>query len=133
MSVCWASCNLGATTPEAYGDYYAWAEIVPNKARFSWSSYRWKGETEDTYRKYIGGKKRYLDATDDAATVSLKGSWRIPTQAEIEELFSDPDIDMKWIAEKKCMKFTSTKVGYEGNFIFLPAKSHTCHRTNCHN
>lgn len=121
LSVCWANCNLGATTPEAYGDYYAWAEIVPNKENFSWATYKWKGEAEDTYSKYIGHGKKSLEAGDDAAAVSLKGSWRIPTQAEFEDLFSDPEIDMKWIAEKKCLKFTSTKVGYEGNFILLPA------------
>ena len=25
----WATCNVGANTPEEYGNYYAWGEIVP--------------------------------------------------------------------------------------------------------
>ena len=121
LSVCWANCNLGATTPEAYGDYYAWAETVPNKALYSWDTYKWKGETDYTYSKYIGGKKGYLDATDDAAAVSLQGSWRMPTRAEFEDLLNSSKVDMKWIAEKKCMKFTSKIAGFEGKFILLPA------------
>lgn len=121
LSVCWASCNLGATTPEAYGDYYAWAEIVPNKENFSWATYKWKGEAEYTYSKYIGHGKKSLEAGDDAAAVSLKGSWRIPTQAEFEDLLNSSKVEMTWIAEKKCMKFTSKIAGFEGKFILLPA------------
>ena len=123
LSVCWASCNLGATTPEACGDYYAWAETVPNKENYSWDTYKWKGETVETYSKYIGHGKKSLEAGDDAAAVSLKGSWRMPTRADFEELLSaDPkDIEAEWIAEKKCMKYTSKIAGYEGNFILLPA------------
>ena len=29
LSVLWASCNLGASSPEEYGDYYAWGEVIP--------------------------------------------------------------------------------------------------------
>lgn len=27
----WATCNVGASTPEAYGDYFAWGETVTRK------------------------------------------------------------------------------------------------------
>ena len=94
---------------------------MPNKEFFSWATYKWKGEAEDTYSKYIGHGKKSLEAGDDAAAVSLKGSWRIPTQAEFEDLLNSSKVEMTWIAEKKCMKFTSKIVGFEGKFILLPA------------
>jgi hypothetical protein len=29
LSVKWATCNVGAATPEEYGDYFAWGEVEP--------------------------------------------------------------------------------------------------------
>ena len=31
----WATCNIGANSPEEYGDYFAWGETVP-KAAYEW-------------------------------------------------------------------------------------------------
>ena len=38
LSVKWATCNVGATKPEEYGDYFAWAEIQP-KESYDWETY----------------------------------------------------------------------------------------------
>ena len=38
----WATCNVGATNPEDYGDYFAWGEVVP-KEMYNWDTYRWGG------------------------------------------------------------------------------------------
>ena len=40
LSVLWASCNVGAESPEEYGGYYAWGEIE-EKAEYDWSTYKW--------------------------------------------------------------------------------------------
>ena len=36
----WASCNLGASKPEEYGDYYAWGE-TETKSEYNWATYKW--------------------------------------------------------------------------------------------
>ena len=42
----WAACNLGASTPEEYGAYFAWGEIEP-KQTFEWNNYKLgNGETD---------------------------------------------------------------------------------------
>ena len=39
LSVKWATCNVGATKPEEYGDYFAWGEVEP-KEHYDWSTYK---------------------------------------------------------------------------------------------
>ena len=69
----WASCNLGASSPEEYGDYYAWGELEPKL------SY-----TEENYT-FKDNPSNLTDAGRDVARVKLGGKWRMPT---IEELFA---------------------------------------------
>ncbi|MBO5975012.1 MAG: hypothetical protein J6P95_04780, partial [Paludibacteraceae bacterium] len=47
----WATCNVGATKPEEYGNYYAWGETSP-KTTYSWSTYKWCNGSGDTMTKY---------------------------------------------------------------------------------
>ncbi|MGM9746479.1 MAG: AarF/UbiB family protein [Paludibacteraceae bacterium] len=121
----WATCNVGATTPEGYGNYYAWGETTP-KDYYDWSTYKY-GSDYDELTKYCTdsdyGKdgfadyKTVLDPEDDAARANWGGSWRMPTDAEWQELID------------KCTWTWTTlngKNGYEvkgtnGNSIFLPA------------
>ena len=119
----WASCNVGATKPEEYGDYYAWGE-TETKSDYSWNTYKWCNGTPQTLTKYCtsssNGKvdnKKVLDASDDVARVKWGGSWRIPTQDEVEEL--KDKCSQEWITVNgvKGRKFT----GPNGNSIFLPA------------
>ena len=92
LSILWATANLGASAPESYGDYYAWAEIEP-KEFFSWGNYRYSSFAQDNgMDKYTaqGQSHQYLKAdnldrlepTDDAATVLLGDGWHIPTTDE---------------------------------------------------
>ncbi|MBO5847451.1 MAG: InlB B-repeat-containing protein, partial [Bacteroidales bacterium] len=71
----WATCNVGATTPEGYGDYFAWGETSP-KSNYDWSTYKYCKGSENTITKYYiqndlgrGDEKTTLDFTDDAARV----------------------------------------------------------------
>ena len=123
LSVRWATCNVGATKPEEYGNYYAWGEVEP-KTSYSWSTYKWCGGTYTSLTKYnnkdthgIVDYKGVLDPEDDAAVVNMGGEWRMPTNTELKEL------------KTKCTWTWTTLNGVNGynvegpngNSIFLPA------------
>ena len=132
LSVKWAACNVGASSPQGYGGYYAWGETA-EKSNYSWENYKWSepkydrwGNVDsydwitkyctDEYYGYVDNKTT-LALTDDVARVKLGGSWRIPTKSEFEELIdkctwvqiSYNDVDGRLIT------------GPNGNSIFLPA------------
>ena len=124
LSVKWATCNVGASTPEEYGDYFAWGETEP-KSTYNWSTYKYCNGSDSTLTKYNNSSsygtvdnKTVLDKTDDAAAVNWGGSWRIPTEAEQDELRDN----CSWIWTTQSgvngYKVTSKK---NGNSIFLPA------------
>jgi len=94
----WAYCNIGANSPTDAGDYYAWGETSP-KETYGWSNYRYCNGTYESLTKYCTelswmefGNDGYtdtlttLEASDDAATVNWGSDWRMPTEAEINEL-----------------------------------------------
>ncbi len=117
----WATCNVGATTPEDYGNYYAWGETV-TKEIYDWSTYFDTNDGGNTFTKYNNnGGKTVLDPEDDAAHVNWGGSWRMPTQAEWQELYDN--CTWTWTTQNGIngYKVTSNKAGYTDKFIFLPA------------
>lgn len=140
LSVKWATCNVGATTPEGYGDYFAWGEAVPyytaghawdnacsnwktGKTGYNVASYKW---CEGFYlTKYcnsssygIVDNKSILDATDDAATANWGGSWRMPTKAERDELLEN--CTWTWTTRNGVNGYRVTS-NTNSNSIFLPA------------
>ena len=96
LSVKWAKCNLGATNPEDFGDYFAWGELQP-KSDYQWSTYLY-GSDYGQLTKYCDnasrGKDGYtddltvLEQSDDAAYAALGGQFRMPTHEEVNELCS---------------------------------------------
>lgn len=121
LSVKWATCNVGATTPEGYGDYFAWGETA-TKAIYNDSTYFDTNDGGSTFTKYNNnGGKTVLDPEDDAAHVHWGGSWRIPTKAEWQELYDN--CTWTWTTQNGVngYKVTSNKAGYTDKFIFLPA------------
>ena len=126
LSVKWATCNVGANSPEDYGDYFAWGETEP-KDYYNWSTYKWCNGSMYTMTKYCETKgygtvdnKTTLELTDDAARVNWGGKWRMPTRAEQDELRSSSNCTWTWTTQNgvKGYKVTSKK---NGNSIFLPA------------
>jgi uncharacterized protein (TIGR02145 family) len=142
LSVKWASSNLGASKPEEYGDYYAWGETETHyysldplvwkegnkEVGYGWENYKWcMGETS-TLTKYcydsscgyngFTDDKTVLDLEDDAANVNLGGHWRIPTDAEWNELIENSACTWTQNNGVSGMKITSKK---NANSIFLPA------------
>ena len=123
----WATCNVGASKPEDYGDYFAWGETSgynSGKTNFSWTTYFDTSDGGTTFTKYATDKKTVLDFEDDAARASWGGSWRMPT-----------DEEWTWLLENCTWTWTdnyngtgvagrivtSNVSGYKGNTIFLPA------------
>lgn len=124
LSVKWATCNIGATTPTEFGDYYAWGETEP-KSCYNDTTYKWYDVNTKTYSKYnfIPEKgtvdlKYRLDPEDDVAYKVLGEGWRMPTFEEITELLENCSV--RWI-------YNDSVTGCEfiskinGNSIFLPA------------
>ena len=94
----WATCNVGADSPEDHGDYFAWGETMP-KTNYNWSTYKYSigGDWDNpNLTKYCNqssyGYNGYVDnltillPEDDAATANWGLGWRTPTQIECQEL-----------------------------------------------
>jgi hypothetical protein len=127
----WASFNLGASSPEEYGDYYAWGETQP-KSDYSWATYKFELGTDyrGPFSKYVTtdagygavdiDNKAVLEPEDDAAHVNLGGSWRMPTEAEWAELINS--CTWTWTTDYNGTGVSGRIVtGPNGNSIFLPA------------
>lgn len=105
----WATCNVGASRPEGYGDLFAWGE-TKTKDSFTADNYKWKDNN-----KY-GTKKTVLDAEDDAATQNWGKNYRMPTRKEITELYNNCTWEATIINSVAGYKVT----GRNGSYIFLP-------------
>lgn len=80
----WANMNVGATKAGEVGDYFAWGEVEP-KEFYSWDTYKWSTQTGQT--KYIK-EEQELELEDDAAYMNWGKDWRMPSRAQIDELFN---------------------------------------------
>ena len=130
LSVKWANMNVGAESVTDYGKYYAWGATTDNYSEsknYQWSNtpyYTGDGSTH-SWSKYTGSdSKSTLEAADDAAAVNWGGSWRMPTETEMQELLDNTT--RTWQSNYNSSGiagylFTSTKTGYTDKSIFLPA------------
>lgn len=125
----WATCNVGANKPEEMGLFFAWGETVgytfdtDDGHSFDWDSYTWgeaynlkKYNTISSYGKV--DLKVTLDPEDDAAQANWKGSWRMPTREECEELVKECNFTYNQLYNGMYGTIVSSKVN--DNFIFLP-------------
>ena len=127
----WATCNVGANSPEEFGNYFAWGETEP-KSDYSWNTYKWSSGNSSKMTKYCTSSsygtvdnKTKLDLEDDAAYVNWGEKWRMPTKEEQDELIS------------KCSRSSDeingvegfTLTGPNGKTIFLPAAGY-CQGSN---
>lgn len=122
----WATCNVGAESPEEYGDYFAWGETQP-KTSYSWENYLLSNGSETTLKKYNFNAERglvdgkvLLRAEDDAATVNWGSEWQMPSREQVAELYNSDYVDTEWTEQNgvKGVKITSK---INGNSLFLPA------------
>ena len=134
----WATCNIGANTPEEYGDYFSWGETAP-KDLYDCTNYKWwlyeatpindfSYLVKETWYKYYsqnwtdngtvdGDFKTMLDPEDDAAYVNWGPKWRTPSLAQIQELMEK--CNWEFIQRKGVNGYLVT--GPNRKSIFLPA------------
>ncbi len=110
----WAACNIGASTPEEYGLYFAWGETAP-KENYYWDTYKFGVESNFTKYNYNDGLTE-LELEDDAAYVILGKDWRMPTHAEELELVNECTWESVTVNGISGYKIT----GPNGNSIFMP-------------
>lgn len=104
LSVKWATCNVGADSPEEYGNYYAWGETKP-KLSYSEENYTYKKNPET------------LSFIRDVASVKMGRNWRMPTVEELQELIDE--CTWTWTTLNDVNGYNVE--GPNGNAIFLPA------------
>lgn len=108
LSVKWATCNVGASKPSSYGNYYAWGETTTKST--------YTEENSKTWGKSIGSNIAG-NATYDAARANWGDTWRLPTAAEFQELLDK--CTWTWTTQGGNNGYRVT--GPNGNSIFLPA------------
>lgn len=85
--IMWAKCDLGATSPEKYGDEYSWGETW---TKINYDYYYFTDIVEGQYTKYDSRDKRFfLEKEDDVAYLRLGEGWRYPTWNEVQELYDN--------------------------------------------
>lgn len=83
----WAKCDLGASSPEKYGDEYSWGETW---TKIGTENYYFTDIVEGQYTKYDSRDKRFfLEKEDDVAYLRLGEGWRYPTWNEMQELIDN--------------------------------------------
>ena len=119
----WATCNVGASKPEESGGYYAWGE-TEEKDDYCWETYKWwEGDgcsltkycTDSYYGKF--DNRTQLAPADDVAHVKWGGTWRMPTNEEIDELLKE--CTWHWTSRRGVNGYRV--IGPNGKSIFLPA------------
>ena len=122
----WATRNVGADTPEGYGNYFAWGETT-TKDTYNWTTYQYCNGSLTTLTKYCQNSEyglngftddlTTLEASDDAAAANWGNGWRMPTKAEWQELLNNTT--KTWTQQNGVNGFLYTATN--GKSLFLPA------------
>ena len=120
----WAKCNVGASSPQEFGDYFAWGE-TKTKSDYDWPTYKyWQDWYLTKYCSNPGwGHNGYtdnlitLEMVDDAAAANMSSGARTPTKAEWEELIANTTHVYTTIDTTYGILFT----GSNGNTMFVPS------------
>lgn len=102
----WATCNVGASKPEACGSYFAWGETKPKDEYTSENNLTYGKEIDD-----ISGNVQY-----DVAAANWGEGWRMPTKDEMQELIDN--CTWEWTKQNNVKGYKVT--GENGNSIFIP-------------
>lgn len=139
LSVKWAAWNIGASSPDQYGNYFAYGEVKP-KSDYTFDNYEWiyygyfDGEDLDEWEYYLKLGANFSGTNYDAAHVNWGDKWRMPSRAEWRELYNNSTKTWTSVNGVEGAMFTSN---INGNSIFLPAAGNkfdgkeTHQGTNC--
>lgn len=121
----WAVCNVGATIPEDYGEYFAWGETEP-RTTYNWANYKYCNGSFNQLTKYCNNSNYGYNAftdnltqllpEDDAATDYWGEGWCIPTATQWEELYNNTTNTWTTWNGVKGFLFSASN----GNGFFLP-------------
>ena len=116
----WATCNVGAESPEEYGSLFAWGETAP-KEIYLWDTYAFGNDGPFTH--YTGDDDNTLRPQDDAATVNWGAGWRTPTDDECRALTNNQIFKWEWTSVNGVNGILVTRLDgpCAGNNIFFPA------------
>ncbi len=124
----WATMNIGANSPEEYGDYFAWGETTP-KDVYKWDNYQWSNGTRFNklikyctnssygYNGFVDGKTE-LEPEDDAATANWGAQWCMPSEEQLDELIAH--CNWQWTTKNGVNGNLATSK-HNGATLFLPA------------
>ena len=116
----WATCNVGASSPKDYGDYFAWGE-TSTKTTYNWSTYFDTKDNGNTFNKYNNnGGLTELEPEDDAAYVKWGPAWRMPSKEQFDELINSNYTTTEWTTQHGVNGRLITSKS-NGNSVFLPA------------
>lgn len=124
----WATMNVGANSPEQYGNYYAWGETT-TKSSYGWSTYKYSTGSQDMLKmtKYCvkssdgtPDNKTELEPIDDAATVNWGNGWQMPSWDQLVELYDSSYTTTTWTRKSGVYGYKIMS-NSNGNYIFLPA------------
>ena len=110
----WAKCDLGASSPENYGDEYSWGETW---TKWTTDYYYFTDIVEGQYTKYDSRDKRFfLEKEDDVAYLRLGEGWRYPTWNEVQELYDNCTVTASTLNGWPGVMFVSK---INNNYIFF--------------
>lgn len=126
----WAKCNVGATSETDYGDYFQWGSTEPNTAdECNWADAPFNNGSDSYNKEYFNAhKSEWLDSKNnlksefDAARAIMGGDWRMPTEAEFNELLNGTTNEWFFnyndtgVSGRKFTSKTDTS-----KYIFIPA------------
>lgn len=119
----WATYNVGAYTPEDYGDYFAWGEVEPKDSYDYSTLFDSVDGSMINFKKYYNnnsGGKTELDLEDDAAYMNWGEGWRMPSMEQIKELSNSNYVKTEWVTQNgKNGRLITSKSN--GASLFLPA------------
>ena len=107
----WATCNVGASSPEKYGGYYAWGMTTEN------TDYNTRNYTYYQNNSFVSIGSDISGTKYDVARAKWGSTWRMPTYTEIQELVDNCSYEWTTLNGVKGGMFT----GPNGNSIFIPA------------
>lgn len=116
----WACCNVGASSPEESGGYFAWGETM-EKSSYTFESYVYKYIDSEGDGHFVDIGKEIAGTSYDVAYVRMKGKWRMPSKEQLGELltYGQGYCSRMWIQLNGVNGLLFT--GANGAQIFLPA------------
>ena len=116
LSVKWAKCNVGASSVEKSGDFYAWSE-TKTKSSYWRENYVYCNNNSNKYIfAYTNPLANIKGTKYDVATQKLGAGWRMPTRDEALELIYGCTWEKEEINGVVCAKVT----GPNGKSIYIP-------------